>query len=156
MHSHLIVMTFEGEEDAPRVYEAFQRMRGIPLLGLEHAAALTKDSRGRLAVFQKRDLSRTGVDPGDDLLRSAIALLFGDPPDEVVQVLIEKGFDDRFRGQIAQATGDNSSALLILMARESNVDRSRLFGILTLFKGIVFETTLPLEVEAILVKGWEA
>jgi uncharacterized membrane protein len=156
MHSHLIVMTFEGEEEAPRVYEAFQRMRGSPLLGLEHAAAVTKDSHSRIAVFQKRYLSRTGVDPGDDLVSSAIALLFGDPPDEVVQVLIEKGFDDRFRQQIAQATGDNSSALLILMARDSNVDRSRLFGILTLFKGIVFETTLPLEVEAILAKGWEA
>jgi uncharacterized membrane protein len=149
-------MTFEGEEEAPSVCDALQRMRGSPLLGLENAIAVTKDGRGRLAVYQKRELSRAGVDPGSDLVSSAIALLFGNPPDEMVQALVEKGFDDRFREQVAQAMGDNSSALLFLVARDSQVDRSRLLDVLTLFKGRVFETTLPLEVEAALAKGWEA
>ena len=156
MHSHLIVMTFEREQGAPRVYDALQQMRGSPLLGLEHAAAVTKDSRGRLAVYQKRELPRAGVDPGDDLVNPAIALLFGDPPHEMVQALVEKGFDDRFREQMVQAMGEDSSALLFLVTRDSQVDRSRLLGILTLFKGRVFETTLPVEVETALAKGWEA
>jgi uncharacterized membrane protein len=156
MHSHLIVMTFEGEEEAPRVYDSMQRMRGSSLLALEHAAAVTKDDRGRLAIYQKRGLSSAGVDPGDNLTSSAIALLFGDPPDEMVRALVKKGFDDRFREQVAQSMGDNSSALLFLVARDSQVDRSRLLNVLTLFKGRVFETTLPLEVETALAKGWKA
>jgi uncharacterized membrane protein len=156
MHSHLIVMIFEREEEASSVYDALQQMRGGPLLGLEHAAAVTKDSRGRLAVYQKRELSRAGMDPGDDLVSSTVALLFGDPPHEVVQALVEKGFDDRFREQVAQAMSEHSSALVFVVTRDSNVDRSRLLGILTLFKGRVFETTLPAAVETALAKHWEA
>jgi uncharacterized membrane protein len=156
MHSHLIVMTFEREEEAPSVYDALQKMRGSPLLGLEHAAAVTKDSHGRLAVYRKRELSRAGVASGDDLVNSAIALLFGNPPDDVVQALVEKGFDDRFREQVAQAIGEDCSALLFLSTSDSQVDRSRLLSILTLFKGQVLETTLPVEVKAALAKGWEA
>jgi uncharacterized membrane protein len=156
MHSHLIVVTFDREEEAPGVYDALQKMRGSPLLGLEHAAAVTKDSRGKLSLYQKRELSRAGVDPGDDLPNSAIALLFGDPPHDMVQALVETGFDDRFREQVVQAMGEDSSALLFLVTRDSDVDRSRLLDILTLFRGRVFETTLPQDVEAILAKGWEA
>jgi uncharacterized membrane protein len=156
MHSHLIVIIFEREEEASSVYEAIQRMRGSQLLGLENAVVVTKDGRGRLAVYQKRELSPTGVDPGDDLVKPAVALLFGDPPEEMVQALAEMGFDDRFRGQVFQALGENSSALLFLITRDGNIDRSQLLGILTLFKGRVFETTLPQEVEAVLAKGWEA
>jgi uncharacterized membrane protein len=149
-------MTFEREEEASSVYDALQQMRGSPLLGLENAAVVTKDNRGRLAVTQKRELSRAGVDPVDDLVHSAIALLFGDPPEEVVQALVSQGFDDRFREQVAQEMVEDSSALHFLLTRDSNVDRGRLLGTLTLFKGRVFETTLPLEVEAALAKGWEA
>ena len=32
MHSHLIVVTFEQEEDAPRVYDSLQQMRGLSLI----------------------------------------------------------------------------------------------------------------------------
>ncbi len=156
MHSHLVVMIFEGEDEAPGVYDALQKMRGSPLLGLEHAAIVTKDSGGRLAVYRKRELSRTGVDPGNKLVNPAIALLFGDPPEEMVQALTEKGFDDRFREQVFQALVANSSALLFLITHDSEVERNQVIGILTLFKGKVFETTLPLEVEAALAKGWEA
>lgn len=156
MHSHLIVMIFKGEKEAPSVYDALHKMRGSPLLGLGNAAVVTKDSHGRLSVTQKRELPRAGVDPGDDVANSAIALLFGDPPYEVVQALVEKGFDDRFREQVGQALGEDSSALLFLVNRDSQVDRTRLLDILTLFRGRVFETTLPLEVEAALAKGWEA
>ena len=39
--------------------------------------------------------------------------------------------------------------------RGTQVDRGRLFGILNLFNGQVFETTIPPKVEAALVKGWE-
>ena len=156
MHSHLIVMTFEQEEEAQRVYNALERMRGSSLLGLENAAALTKDRHGTFAVTRKRVLSPAGVGPGDDLVRSAIALLFGNPPEEVLQVLVREGFDERFREHVVQAMASNCSAFVILLPRDSQVDRGRLLGILTLFEGQVLETTLPRTVEAILAQGWEA
>ena len=154
MHSHLIVMTFEGEREASRVYDALQRMRAGPLLGLERAAIVSSDSQGRLAVTQRWALSRARNDPDSDLAGSAAALLFGDPPDDLLHSLAGKGFDDRFREQILQAMPDNSSALLILMSRDGQVDRGRLLGTLTLFKGQLFETTLPQAVETVLAKGW--
>jgi uncharacterized membrane protein len=156
MHSHLIVMTFEQEDEAQRVYNALQRMRGSSLLGLENAAALTKDRDGTFAVTRKRALSPAGVGSGDDLFRSIMALLFGDPPDEVLQALVREGFDERFREHVVQAMVSNCSAFVILLPRDSQVDRGRLLGILTLFEGQVLETTLPRPVEAILAQGWEA
>ena len=154
MHSHLVVMTFEGEREASRVYDALQRMRAGPLLGLEHAAIVSCDGQGRLAVTQRRELARDRKDPDSYLAGSAAALLFGDLPEELVQSLANKGFDARFREQIIQALSDNYSALLILMPRDGQVDRGRLLGTLTLFKGQLFETTLPQAVETALAKSW--
>lgn len=156
MYSSLIVMTFGREEEAPRVYETLQRMRGSPLPSLEDVAAVTKDSHRRLTVTQKRELPPPGQAQGDDLFSSAIALLFGELPDQTLQTLVEDGFDDYFRQQVLETLGDNCSALLILIRRGSQVDRGRLFGILSLFNGQVFETTLPPKVEATLTEGWEA
>jgi uncharacterized membrane protein len=156
MRSRLIAMIFEKEGEASRVYEALHRMRGSSLLGLENAAAVTKDGHGNLAVTQKRELSPTGVVQDDNLTRLTTALLFGEPPDEMLQSLARKGFDVRFREQVARAMANCSSAFLILMPQDSQVDRDRLLGILKLFKGIVFETTLPQEAEAALAEGWEA
>jgi uncharacterized membrane protein len=135
------------------VYDALQRMRAGPLLGLEHSAIVTSDSQGRLAVTQRWELASARKDPHSDLAGSAAALLFSNPPDEKVQALANKGFDDRFRQQMLQALPDNYSALLILMPRDGRVDRGRLLGTLTLFKGQLFETTLPQAVETVLAKS---
>ena len=156
MRSRLIAMIFEKEGEASRVYEALQRMRGSSLLGLENAAAVTKDGHGNLAVTQKRELSPTGVVQHHDLTSLTIALLFGEPPDDMLQSLARKGFDVRFREQVVRAMANHSSALIILMSQDSQVDRGQLLSILKLFKGKVYETTLPQEVEAALAKGWEA
>ena len=155
MHSHLIVMTFDREGEAQRVHDALRRMRGSPRLGLENAAVVTKDRRDRLVVTQQRELSQTGTARDDDLTSSAIALLFGQPPEEVVEALAEEGFDLRLREQVVQALGDNGSALFILLTADSSFDRGRLLGILTLFQGTIYETTLPQGVEAALARGWE-
>jgi len=156
MHSHLIVVTFEQEDEAPKVYDSLQRMRGSSRLGLNEATVVTKDRAGTLSLIQKRKLPPAGGGRGDNLANPIIILLFGDPPDEMLQALAGEGFDDRFREQVLQAMAGNCSALVILTPRDSRVDRGRLLGILTLFKGKVFETTLPQEVEAALAKGWEA
>ena len=156
MHSHLIVVTFEGQDEASNVYDALERMRASPLLGLQNAAIVSRDGSGRLAVIRRRRLSQVGEDPGTYLTGSAITLLFGDPPDEWLQMLVREGFDDQYREQVVSEMAGDSSALVFPVAGDSSVDRNRLLGVLTLFKGRVFETTLPLEVEAALVKGWEA
>ena len=154
MHSHLIVMTFEGKGEASGVYDALQQMRGSPLLGLENAAIVTKDSHGRFSITRKRELPCAGKESRHDLAGSAITLLFGDPPDEMLDALAKEGVDDKFREQVLQAMDDGSSALIFLVMRDSDVDRSRLREILTLFKGAVFETTLPRSAEEVLAKGW--
>ena len=149
-------MTFEQQGEAPRIYETLVRMRARPLPGPEDVAALTKGSDGRLAVTQKHELDQTGQIRDDRLLSSATTLLFGDVPDNVMQNLVQEGFDDYFRARVQEETGDSCSALVILIRSSSNFDRGRLLAILNLFNGQVFETTLPRKVEAILAKGWEA
>ena len=156
MYSHLVVVIFEQEDEASRVYDSLQRMRGSSLLGLNEAAVVTADREGTLSVIQKRKLPPAGVGRGDNLASRIINLFFGDPPDEMLQALVREGFDDRFREQVLQAMASDCSALVVLTPRGSQVDRGRLLGILTLFNGKVFETTLPLEVEAALAKGREA
>jgi uncharacterized membrane protein len=156
MHSHLVVMIFEGENEASRVHDALQRMRAGLLLNLEHTAIVSSDRQGGVSVTQKRELTSVRAGPNRDLAGSAASVLLGDVPDELVQSLVNEGFDDRFREQIIQAFPDNSSALLFLASHDSGFDRGRLFGILSLFNGDIFETTLPRAAEAVLAQGWEA
>ena len=154
MHSHLIVATFEGEEEASRVYDALQQMRDRSRLGLDNAAAVIRDGLGRLSIYQKTELAPDGKD--HDLISTAIALLFGELSDERRQELTKRGVDERFRQQVAQDLASSTSAVLFLVTADSQVDRGRLLGILNLFQGRVYETTLPLGVETALVEVWEA
>ena len=156
MHSHLIVVTFEGQDEASNVYDALERMRASPLLGLQNAAIVGRDGSGQLSVTQKRPLSQIGKDTGANLASLALVLVFGDPPAETLQALEKAGLDGLFREQVVKAIGPDSSAILIVVPPSADVDRNRLLGILRLFKGKVYETTLPREAEAALAKGWEA
>jgi uncharacterized membrane protein len=152
MHNDLIVMTFDREEGARRIYDSLQSMRKSPLLGLEDAAMVTVDSTGSVTFHQKRKLPVAEGATGGDLLSLIADLIFGDVPKEVVRALANGGLDDRFLANVARTMGNNSSALLFLVAYNSMSDTSELLGALALFRGKIHQTTLSSEAKATLLK----
>ena len=152
MHNDLIVMTFDREGEAQRVYDSLQSMRKSPLLGLEDAAVVTVDSAGTVNLHQRRKLPAALGTTVSELLGGIADLIFGDPPEEMVRALAKEGLDDRFVEKVARMMGNNSSALLFLVAYNSMGDTGELLGALALFKGKIHQTTLPPDAKAALLK----
>ena len=151
MRSDLILMIFERQGEAQRVYDAIQSMRKEPLLGLENAAVVTKDSAGTVSLYNRRLVPVHQEAASDDLLSLVADLVFGTPPEDVVRALSRAGMDDRFVPRVTWAMKEDSSALLILVRHDSVSDEHELLRTLALFKGVIYQTTLSPETEAALV-----
>ncbi len=152
MHSDLIVVTFDEEEEAQKVYDALQRMRKSQLLALENAAVVSKDSAGKVRSYGPRELTVPPEATGDDLLDLLADLIFGTPPERRVRGLVEAGLDEGFLQEVGRAMGGRSSALLFLVRYDSMGDTDELLSALALFKGKVHQTTLSPEAEAAMLR----
>jgi uncharacterized membrane protein len=152
MHNDLIIMTFDREEEAQRVYDSLRSMRKSPLLGLENTAMVTVDSAGSDTFHQKRKLPRDPKTTAGDVLSLMADLIFGNPSEETLRALTKKGLDEGFVEKVGQTMGKNSSALLFLVDYNSMSDTSELLSALALFRGKIHQTTLSSEAKGALRK----
>jgi len=151
MHNDLIIVTFDREEEAQRIYDALRRMRKGLLLGLENAAMVTVDSTGNATLHQKRKLPADPRATNGDLLSLIVDLIYGDPPEAMLRALANEGLDESFLEKVKRTMGNDSSALLFLVAYHSMSDTGELLNALALFKGKIHQTTLTSEVKAALL-----
>ena len=155
MNSDLIVNTFDDADEALKVSEAMQAMRKEPLLNLEQSVIVTCDREGKVRLHQTRDLTANGLGVHDDVLGLLAGLIFGSPMGVVWGVdvggtmleLTRRGFDDKFVQVVQKLVGNNASAILFLVRRDSRSDRDEVLNVLGLFKGKVHHTTLSPETE---------
>lgn len=152
MHNDLIIMTFDHDEDAHRIYDALHIMRKSPLLGLDDAAMVTVDSTGNATYHRQRKLPPEPGATNGDLLSLIAELIFVDPTKVMLSAMARVGLDERFLEKVSRMMGNNSSALLFLVAYNSVSDASELLGTLALFKGKIHQTTLPSEANAALLR----
>ena len=158
MNSDVIVMTFDDEDEAEKVLEAMQSMRKEPLLSLEQAVVVTRERGGKVKLRQTRDLTGGGTVAGESVLSLLAALIFGRSlgtvwgveVSQVVHSLTEMGFDEKFMDAVDRTMGDNTSAILVLVRRDSPSDPDEVLKVLTLFKGKIHQTTLSPSAEAYL------
>ena len=158
MNSDLIVITFDDEDEAEKVLDAMQSMRKEPLLSLEQAVVVTKDRLGRVRLHQTRDLTAGGSVAGESVLSllaglilgSALGVVWGIDVGEIMGVLTEHGFDEKFMTTVEKTMGDNTSAILFLVRRDSTSDPAEVLKVLTLFRGKIHQTTLSPQAEAYL------
>jgi len=159
MNSDLIVITFDDADEALKVSEAMQAMRKEPLLNLEQSVIVTCDRVGKVRLHQTRDLAANDTMVNSDVLGLLAGLIFGSPVGVVwgVEVgearheLTQRGLDDKFVQMIETSVGNNASAILFLVRRDSRSDRDEVLNVLGLFKGKVHHTTISPETEGYLV-----
>jgi len=151
MHNDLIIVTFDREEEAQRIYDALRRMRKGPLLGLEDAAMVTVDSTGSAILHQKRKLPPDPRATNGDLFSLIADLIYSDPPEAMLRTLAKEGLDESFLEKVKRTTGNDTSALLFLVAYNSMSDTGELLNALALFKGKIHQTTLSSETKAALL-----
>ncbi len=143
MHNDLIIMTFDHEEDAQRIYDALHIMQKSPLLGLEDATMVTVDSTGNATFHQKRKLLPEPGTTNGDLLSLIADLIFGDPTKVSPRAMAREGLDEHFLKKVSRMMGNNSSALLFLVSYNDVSDASELLSTLALFRGKIHQATLP-------------
>jgi uncharacterized membrane protein len=152
MHSELIVVTFAGEGEARRVYDALRAMRRSPLFGLENTLIVTRDRAGKLKLRHDWELPEAGRGRDHDLLSNLAGLIFTSSPDRAVGTLGKAGLEQRLLEQVARSVGSDASALFFLVPPGGVSDADVLLGALRLFKGRVHRTTLPPAAEAALLE----
>ena len=153
MDSEIIAIVFDRSGEAHRVYEAAGSLRRSGLLGLENATIVTKGRSGKVRFRQEWEIPPTPEAHDRDLLTLLSHLIFGILPQDTTHTAIAAGLDERFLGQVAEAMGNESSALLFLVDPDSVSDAEELMGALKLFRGRIYRTTLPAAVVVALLQG---
>ena len=146
MSSKLIVMTFHHRGDAKTVLKAMETMRKSPILNLENSVWVTKDKGGSFTYLYNESDDAQGNREIRILL--SLAQLIFDPSQEAgVSPLIKKGLDYHFMKDIAAVMQEDSSALFLLVDKESGFDNHEILNTFALFKGTIHQTSLLSEVE---------
>jgi uncharacterized membrane protein len=140
-------MIFDHQMDSQRVYDAIQSMRHSPILGLERAILVTRDSQGEISLYQRRDLPDAPGAKGADELGQIADALFGPDSEERGAALVKMGLDGRFVKGVTREMQAEKSALLALLRYDDVADRDELLRTLRLFKGQILQTTISSKIQ---------
>ncbi len=145
MRSDLILMIFDRQVDAQRVYYSIQSMRHSQILGLDKAIVVTRDSAGGISLTLRQDVPDTSPTKGADLRVQIANLLFSPDSEERNTALVKLGLDERFEKRVIKAMDAGKSALLALLRYDDIADRDELLRVLALFRGQILHTTISTE-----------
>ncbi len=146
MHSKLIVLTFNRDEDSHNARKALQMMQKNRAFGLDNAALVERDGAGRAFVHQYTRYPAWEPVSDDTFLILFTESIFGDTQEDSVRLLVEAGLDEYFLEDVAKTLLPNSSALLIFFPQDSLVDTRQLLDALAKFKGTLIHTTFPSQI----------
>ena len=150
--SNLIVLAFDGADEAEKVRQAIKGQQKQGLVSLDDAAVVTCDADGKVHV--KNEVSRatmvgTGVGALLGLLLGGFffplaGLLMGAAGGAGVGALTKMGVDGKFVKDVKESLKPNTSALFIIV-REA--DPTAALALLRNYNGRVLQTTLDSEAE---------
>ena len=155
MENDLIVITFGDEAAALKAKEALEQMRFSPFIGLLNAIVVTRDKAGKVVVHQQWELPRQRPNAQKQVPRLLVEALFGHPPEEGAQKLVDAGLDETFVQGVVTALGPRSSMILSYISKDSLVDTRQVLDALSQFRGTLHRTTVPAEVEEAILKQAE-
>ena len=145
-------MIFPDEEDALEVRRALDMMRTSKFLGSINVVPITKDQQGNITVhfrWQPQIDSRT---PGDQMPGIVANAIFSKSSEEKMKQLCEAGLDEIFLQKLKADLLPGSSLILACIHRDSMVDTQQFLDTISQFKGTVYQTTVPDEVEEAIIK----
>lgn len=150
--SHLVVITFENEEEAGRVRETLRSAQREDFVSLDDSAIVVKDQEGKVHVKNEVDRGVAIGAVGGSLLGLLIGglvfplagLLIGAIGGALVGKAVDVGIDQKFVKDVEEAMEPGTSALFFIV-REANPDVA--LAALRPYKGNVYHTTFPPEAE---------
>jgi uncharacterized membrane protein len=157
--SQLIVITFEGEQQAGQALQSLRGLEKRGLLQLSDTAVVAKDESGQVRT-QNEVSSATEVGAvvggvAGGVLTFMFPLLgaaLGAAGGALVGSLLDQGVDSDFVREVRESLRPGTSALFVV-AREGNLDA--LIPALEPYRGTVRQTNLPTEVEESLRRALE-
>ncbi len=151
----LIVMTFDSEVDASKAQGGLEIMRDSQMLGALNAIMVTRDRAGKVIVHQQSAVPAQPPSPGSQVPGILAGAVSAKQPEEGAQQLVDAGLDGRFVTEVSSALGPGSSMLINYVRRDSLVDTQRLLDALGQYRGTLYHTTVPTEVEEVILKQAE-
>ncbi|WP_298981017.1 DUF1269 domain-containing protein [Caldilinea sp.] len=150
--SHLIVLAFDGADEAAKVREAIRQQQKQGLVALDDAAIVSRDAEGRVHV--RNEVSRatmigTGVGALLGLLLGNFffpltSMALGALGGAGVGALTGLGVDGGFVKAVKDSLKPDSSALFLIVR---DADESAALALLRNYHGRVLQTTLDSETE---------
>jgi len=155
MVNDLIVMTFDDEAAALRAKQALEQMRTSPFLGILNALVVTRDMAGKVVVHEQWELPSHLPDASEQMPRLLVETFFGKPSEEGGQELVSAGLDETFVTNVVSALGPRRSMILTYIPQGSLVDTQQVLNTFSQLRGILYHTTVPVEVEEAVLKQAE-
>jgi uncharacterized membrane protein len=148
--SQLLVMTFDGADEAHKVREALRDIEKAGRLSLDDFAIVTKDAEGKVHVKNVADKGMKWGAFGGAVLGPFLMFMFpiagialGAAAGAVVGKFFDMGVDKKFVKEVTESLKPNGSALFLLGRGDPNA----LTAALRPFQGTLVQTTVPPQIE---------
>lgn len=148
--SQLIVMTFEGKDEAFRVRDALKAIEKQNQLGIDDYAVISKDEAGKIDVKNVVDKGVKMGALGGGILGVLLSFMFplaglaiGVAGGALVGRSLDMGVDKKFVKDVSDSLHPNSSALFVIGKGDPRV----VVAALELFTGTLYQTTLDSDLE---------
>lgn len=150
--SNIVVITFDNEEEAPKVREAIKSQEHSGRLKLDDSAVIVKDKDGKVHVQNQMDRGVKVGAVGGGLIGLLLASVFfpiagiviGAVAGGLLGKTADLGIEKKFIQQVRDELQPGTSAIFIVV-REA--DPAAAVAVLKPFKGNVYHSSLPTEAE---------
>jgi uncharacterized membrane protein len=150
--SHLLVVTFENQDEAAQVRQTLRSVQQAEYLSLDDSAVVVKDEEGKVHVKNEVDRGVKIGTVGGGLLGLLLAGIFfpiaglvvGALAGALVGASAKIGIDQKFVKEVGEDLQPGTSAIFFI-ARDANPDAA--VAALKPYKGTVRHTSFPPEAE---------
>jgi len=147
----LVVMTYDDVDEAEKVREDISSGEHKGYISLDDSAVVVKDLEGKVHVKNQLDRGVKVGAVGGGLIGLLLVVFFpigglvlGALGGGLLGKLFDIGVDKKFVKEVSDALKPGSSALFIIIR---NAEPAYAIGVLEKYKGTVYHTNLPTELE---------
>jgi len=149
--SQVLVVVFEGEEDASQARQGIRELQKAGRISLQDAAVVVKDADGKVSTRGEVDSSVKSGALWGGVLGLLLAFLFpiaglavGVIGGAIVGKMLDQNVDKNFIRDVQNALHPSSSALFLIIR---DGDPTALVAELKPYKGTIFHTSLSTQLE---------
>lgn len=150
--SNLIVMTFDGQDEASKVRQTIREQQRAGRMSLDDAAVIRSDADGNISVDNEVDRGVKLGALGGGIVGALLSFIFpvagvvvGVAGGALVGRMVDLGIDQKFVKDVSASLKPDSSALFVIVR---DADPAIATAAFEPFKGTLYHTTLDSTVEA--------